>query len=80
MQISAQISRFHGTGAPFEICKVPATTTSESTLVRVSLATICGSDLHTVSGRRGAETPCVLGHEAVGTIAAPTQFLSLIHI
>ncbi len=37
-------------------------------LVRVTLATICGSDLHTVSGRREAPTPCVLGHEGVGVI------------
>ncbi len=73
MQTSAQISRFHGTEIPFEVCEVPVIATSEATLVRVSLATICGSDLHTVSGRRDAPTPCVLGHEAVGTIAAPTQ-------
>ena len=76
MQISAQISRFHGTGTPFEVCEIPLETTPESLLIRVSLATICGSDLHTVSGRRGAETPCVLGHEAVGTIAAPTRLRS----
>ena len=73
MQISAQISRFHGTETPFEVCEVPVITTPEDTVVHVSLATICGSDLHTVSGRRGAPTPCVLGHEAVGTIAAPTR-------
>ena len=76
MQISAQISRFHGTGIPFEVCEVPVIATPEDTLVRVSLATICGSDLHTVSGRRDAPTPCVLGHEAVGTIAAPTRHRS----
>ncbi len=77
MQISAQISRFHGTERPFEIREVPVIVTPEDTLVRVSLATICGSDLHTVSGRRDAPTPCVLGHEAVGTIAAPTQHRSV---
>ena len=52
---------------------MPVTITPDNILVRVSLATICGSDLHTVSGRRGADTPCVLGHEIVGTIAAPTR-------
>ena len=76
MQISAQISQFQGTGTPFEICEMPVTITPDNILVRVSLATICGSDLHTVSGRRGADTPCVLGHEAVGTIAAPTHLQS----
>ncbi len=39
-------------------------------LVQISLATICGSDLHTVDGRRSAPTPCVLGHEAVGHVVA----------
>ena len=76
MQMSAQISRFHGTGIPFEVCEAPVTITPDNTLIRVSLATICGSDLHTVSGRRGADTPCVLGHEAVGTIVAPTRLRS----
>ena len=55
---------------------MPLTATENNTLVRVTLATICGSDLHTVSGRRGADTPCVLGHEIVGTIAAPTNLRS----
>ncbi|MGW2650653.1 zinc-binding dehydrogenase [Streptomyces sp. NPDC001393] len=37
-------------------------------LVRVRLATICGSDRHTVSGRRVQPCPSVLGHETVGEI------------
>lgn len=37
-------------------------------LVRVSLCTVCGSDLHTVSGRRAEKTPSVLGHEPTGTV------------
>jgi putative phosphonate catabolism associated alcohol dehydrogenase len=40
------------------------------TLVRIRLATICGSDLHTVTGRRPAPCPSVLGHEAVGDVVA----------
>ncbi|MGC5165415.1 alcohol dehydrogenase catalytic domain-containing protein [Luteimicrobium sp. DT211] len=39
-------------------------------VVRVDLATVCGSDRHTVSGRRPGPTPSVLGHEAVGTVMA----------
>lgn len=39
-------------------------------LVEISLATICGSDLHTLSGQRPEKTPCILGHEAVGRIVA----------
>jgi putative phosphonate catabolism associated alcohol dehydrogenase len=37
-------------------------------LVRISLCTICGSDLHTFAGRRTGPSPCVLGHEPVGII------------
>lgn len=40
------------------------------TLVRVRLATVCGSDLHTVTGRRVAPCPSILGHEAVGDVVA----------
>ncbi|MGI5222645.1 zinc-binding dehydrogenase [Nocardia sp. CA-290969] len=39
-------------------------------LVRVRLATVCGSDLHTISGRRPAPSPSILGHEAVGHVVA----------
>ena len=38
-------------------------------LVEVELATICGSDLHTINGDRPTPLPTVLGHETVGTIA-----------
>ena len=39
-------------------------------LVRVDLATVCGSDRHTVSGRRAQPCPSILGHETVGKIVA----------
>ena len=39
-------------------------------LVRISCATICGSDLHSYFGRRPAPVPSVLGHEMVGRICA----------
>ena len=39
-------------------------------LVRIRLATVCGSDLHTLAGRRAAPGRCILGHEAVGEIVA----------
>lgn len=39
-------------------------------LVRVRLATVCGSDRHTVSGRRHQPCPSILGHETVGEIVA----------
>jgi putative phosphonate catabolism associated alcohol dehydrogenase len=39
-------------------------------LARVRCATICGSDLHSFSGRRPAPVPSVLGHEMVAELAA----------
>ncbi|MFO8081199.1 MAG: zinc-binding dehydrogenase [Armatimonadota bacterium] len=39
-------------------------------LARVRLSAICGSDLHTIRGRRDPGGPLVLGHEIVGEVAA----------
>ena len=39
-------------------------------LVQVTCCTICGSDLHTFTGRRSGPESCVLGHEIIGEIAA----------
>lgn len=39
-------------------------------LVRVMACTVCGSDLHTICGRRPSHPPAVLGHEIVGQIVA----------
>ena len=40
----------------------------DEVLVKVTCCTICGSDLHTFSGRRKCASPCVLGHEIIGTV------------
>ena len=37
-------------------------------LAEVDCCTLCGSDLHTIHGRRSVETPMILGHEVVGRI------------
>lgn len=70
MNDTAQIQIYHGPGLPFEmrVAALPEQLGPGEVLVRISLATICGSDLHTVDGRRAAPTPCVLGHEAVGEV------------
>ncbi|WP_182347115.1 alcohol dehydrogenase catalytic domain-containing protein [Tomitella gaofuii] len=39
-------------------------------IVRVRVSTVCGSDRHTVSGRRSGPAPSILGHESVGEVAA----------
>lgn len=62
---------FRGVGKGFEHVAVPGVELAEGDLlVRVELATICGSDRHTVTGKRHEETPLVLGHEQVGRVIA----------
>ena len=68
---TARFAIFHGAGRPFEFAEqeLPSCAAGE-VLVAISLATVCGSDLHTAAGRRHEPTPCVLGHEAVGSVVA----------
>ena len=40
----------------------------EQALVRVDGCTLCGSDLHSLHGRRSVPVPTILGHEIVGSI------------
>lgn len=62
---------FRGTGLPFEQIAVPDVVLHHGeALVAIELATICGSDLHTIDGARHADTPLVLGHEQVGRVVA----------
>lgn len=58
-----------GSGVDVREVPIPELDAGE-VLVRVRLATVCGSDLHTVTGRRSAACPSVLGHEAVGDVVA----------
>ncbi|MEF3404660.1 alcohol dehydrogenase catalytic domain-containing protein [Agromyces sp. CCNWLW203] len=58
-------------GRPHEALAAPGVRLAAGeALVEVELATICGSDVHTVSGHRSAPAPLVLGHEQVGRVVA----------
>lgn len=58
-------------GLPHEAVGVPSVVLAPGDLlVEVELATICGSDVHTTRGDRGAPAPLVLGHEQVGRVVA----------
>lgn len=67
-----------GTGRPFELRDYPLPDPAPepgAILVRVLLANVCGSDLHMWRGELDLERlrlpfPLVLGHEAVGEVAA----------
>ena len=70
--VPARVTRaavWTGSGVDVQNVDLPELGDGE-TLVRVRLATVCGSDLHTVTRRRRAPCPSVLGHEAVGIVVA----------
>ncbi|MFT5527555.1 MAG: putative phosphonate catabolism associated alcohol dehydrogenase [Pirellulaceae bacterium] len=60
---------FHQAGEPLRLQEVaiPKVESGEA-LVRVDCCTICGSDLHTITGARTEPTPSILGHEILGTV------------
>ena len=55
---------FHGPGRPLELqeFEVPDLKSNEA-LVRVDLCTLCGSDLHTISGARRERIPDLTDEE-----------------
>lgn len=58
----------------FELVALPVPALQEGeTLVRLNAATICGSDLHTISGRRSQPCPSILGHEGAGVVEETTN-------
>ncbi|XVV15058.1 zinc-binding dehydrogenase [Actinoplanes sp. CA-131856] len=72
MESEARYSRWDGVGRPFTVCTTPVPSRLErgEVLIAVDLATVCGSDVHTVSGHRPSPAPGVLGHEQVGRVVA----------
>lgn len=68
---SARAAVFTGPRAPFRIEEFPLREPHpDEVLVRVTMATICRSDLHSYLGLRPTPCPGILGHEIVGRIAA----------
>jgi alcohol dehydrogenase len=60
---------FEGPGQPLVLRELPIRSlVTDEVLVRVTAATLCGSDLHTISGRRKVACPTILGHEIIGRI------------
>lgn len=59
-------------GKPLEMHQfdLPHKLEPTAALCKVKMSTICGSDLHTISGRRSEPSPLILGHEIIGEIAA----------
>lgn len=60
---------FHEAKRPLEFCLLPRPELQPGeTLVRVVCCTLCGSDLHTIAGRRNESSPSILGHEILGVV------------
>jgi len=51
------------------VMPIPGPKANEA-LVRVTACTLCGSDLHSLHGRRTVPTPTILGHEILGRLVA----------
>lgn len=69
MTASTTAAVFNGPGEPFELREIPIPELREGELlVEITLCTICGSDLHTFTGRRNCECPTILGHEITGRV------------
>lgn len=62
---------FTGVGEPFDFREFPLVELEPGAVwVKITMSTICGSDLHTVLGARSAPVPIILGHEITGRIYA----------
>ena len=71
MSTTTRAAVFRGVGLPLELREFPLPGPEGSeVLVEVIACTLCGSDLHSVHGRRTVPVPTILGHEILGKIAA----------
>jgi putative phosphonate catabolism associated alcohol dehydrogenase len=63
---------FYKKGRPLQLeeFELPSVLEPAAALCRITMSTICGSDLHTISGRRIEAAPLILGHEIVGELVA----------
>jgi alcohol dehydrogenase len=67
--MKATAAVFRGVGRPFDLVSWPLPEPAGSeVLVQVIACTLCGSDLHSIHGRRPVPTPSVLGHEILGRV------------
>ena len=61
---------FSAVGSPIQLMEFdPPVLSSGEVFVRVNCCTLCGSDLHSIGGKRSVPMPSILGHEICGTVA-----------
>ena len=69
--MKATAAVFRGVGRPLDLMSWPIPEPGgREVLVEVVACTLCGSDLHSIHGRRSVPTPSVLGHEILGRVVA----------
>lgn len=74
---SGRVAIYNEPNAPFQLTSYPLRApTAHEALVRVSMSTICRSDIHSYQGHRPSPCPGLLGHEIVGAIAALGEALT----
>lgn len=67
----ARVAVYDAPGGPFRIARYPLRPPRrDEVLVRVAMATICRSDIHSWQGHRPSPCPGLLGHEIIGRVAA----------
>ena len=73
---NAMAAVFRAPGQPLELraFDMPQVSPGEG-LVKVDCCTLCGSDLHSIHGKRNIETPVILGHEIIGRLVEVTTGL-----
>jgi putative phosphonate catabolism associated alcohol dehydrogenase len=60
---------YEAPNAPFLVKEYPVRPVrAREALVRVTMSTICRSDIHSYEGRRPNPVPCILGHEIIGVV------------
>ena len=70
-QTSCMAAVFVGADRPLQLQEITAPVVAEGeAIVRVKCCTLCGSDLHTITGARNEPCPSILGHEVIGTVFA----------
>ncbi len=68
---SGRIAVYTAPNAPFQVQAYPIRAPhANEALVKVSMSTICRSDIHSYHGHRPSPCPGLLGHEIVGRIVA----------
>jgi putative phosphonate catabolism associated alcohol dehydrogenase len=70
MNMKCKAAVFSKVGKALEIIQfnIPEKIENGAALCKVTMSTICGSDLHTINGRRSEPLPLILGHEIIGKI------------